>query len=94
MRKPKKQQRPTCHCRYNHKISDGFDEAFREKFNDNQAMNEFFHSLTHSDNFGQLVNAVEANPVLVLADAVRLGWEAGRRVYECTKLEEMCGVKR
>lgn len=94
MKKPrqKKQVLPKCQCQYNHKVSDGFDEAFREKVNDNQAMNEFFHALTHSDSFRQLVDAVEDNPALVLADAVRLGWEAGRRVLECEKLEEMCGV--
>ncbi len=91
-RKPKAQ--PKCECEYNHKIARLFDESLRETVDNNASAEEYYTALVHSDTFGGMTEAMMedgTDPECVLSDAVRFGFEAGKRMAEIDNLEKMVG---
>ena len=95
-RKVNTKKRPTqhsCNCPYNHQISNIYTEAFEARVNDAND-NEYTTVLLHNAEFNMMADAIESgeyDPRLVLADAVRVGFEAGRRKLELELLEKSVG---
>jgi hypothetical protein len=87
--------RTPCTCQYNHRISKAFDESF-DKLIGVEGLEEYHTALVHSDKFDDIMEALgedDNDPYLVIADAVRIGFDAGKRMNECDKLEAMVGYK-
>lgn len=88
---PKQHQ---CNCPYNHQISNIYTEAFEAKINDSEHDEEYGSALLHNDQFNMMAECLaddEHDPRLVMADAVRFGFEAGRRLVEIKNLEKSIG---
>ena len=61
---------------------------------DNEAGAEYYNALVHSDHFGGLMETMmeeDVDPECILSDAVRFGFEAGKRMAEVDNLEKMVG---
>ena len=99
MAKPKRKRKSTpkvtpCKCEYNLKIAKYFDEALEKCVDDDDSGMEYYTALVHSDTFGGMTETLMSdgvNPECVLSDAVRFGFEAGKRMAEVDNLEKMVG---
>ena len=93
-RKAVRKAKPHCECSYNQKITGAFDEAFDCSIEDAENSLEYHQALMHSDSFQGMLDAYGAEDIegaILLSDAVRFGFEAGKRLAEIKKLEEMVG---
>lgn len=91
--KVKPRTRP-CTCEYNKKIAGMFDECLRSTIHNEASSEEYYTALCHSEEFGSMANAAndpDCDASYVLSDAVRFGWEAGKRSAELSNLEKMVG---
>lgn len=82
-----------CTCLYNHKISNMYTEAFEARVHDADD-NEYTQALLHNDEFNMMADALadtECDHRMCLADAVRFGYEAGKRLAEIDALEKSVG---
>ena len=101
MAKPKRKRKSTpkpqphsCSCEYNQKIARYFDEALEKCVDDDESGAEYYTALVHSDTFGGMTDTLLSDgidPECVLSDAVRFGFEAGKRMAEVDNLEKMVG---
>jgi len=81
-----------CDCPYNHGISNVYTEAFNVMMHEED--NEYVDALLHNPEFNMMADALgdeEHDPRLVMADAVRCGFEAGKRLTEIKNLEKLVG---
>ena len=94
-RKAKKKETPhQCKCEYNKKIARLFDESLRKCVDNDEQAQEYYAALSHSDTFEGMFDVLMedgADPTCVLSDAVRFGFEAGKRMAEIDNLEKMVG---
>ena len=81
----------TCDCVYNHKITNAYDEALAARSNDCSHFEEYFEALQHNEAFMSMVECLddEETRECVLTDAIRFGYEAGKRMSEIDSLERM-----
>jgi hypothetical protein len=99
MAKPKRKAKKEavqhqCECVYNKKIARLFDESLRKSVDDDAQAQEYYTALSHSDTFDGMFEVLmedNSDPTLVLSDAVRFGFEAGKRMAEIDNLEKMVG---
>ena len=85
-----------CECEYNKKIARLFDESLRKSVDNDEQAVEYYTALSHSDTFDGMVETLMENgidPMCVLSDAVRFGFEAGKRMSEIDNLEKMVGYE-
>ena len=91
---PAKRYTPhTCDCIYNHKITNAYEEALAARGNDCAHFEEYFEALQHNETFMSMVEGLGNEEVreCILTDAVRFGYEAGKRMSEIDSLERMVG---
>ena len=91
---PAKRYAPhTCDCVYNHRITSAYDEALAARGNDGAHFEEYFEALQHNETFMSMVEGLGDEEVreCILTDAVRFGYEAGKRMAEVHSLERMVG---
>ena|ERR1039458_1747740 len=83
----------TCDCVYNHRITSAYDEALEVRGNDSAHFDEYFEALQHSDIFMSMIEHLDNENAreCILTDAVRFGYEAGKRMAEVHSLERMVG---
>lgn len=99
-RKVKSKVNPTkhqCTCSYNRSISNIYTEAFAVMMHEHahEEENEYVDALLHNDEFNLMAGALQdedCDPRMVMADAVRCGFEAGRRKLELELLEKSVGM--
>lgn len=102
MANPKRKRKATpkavtphrCDCEYNKKIARLFDESLRKTVDDDEQAREYYTALSHSDTFEGMFEALAeegTDAMCVLSDAVRFGFEAGKRMSEIDNLEKMVG---
>ena len=96
--KPKQKRKApvqhTCSCEFNKQITNAYEEAFAARGDDESHFNEYAAALSHNDMFSSMVQCMDDEEVskeCVLIDAVRFGFEAGKRMSEMHNLEYMVG---
>ena len=83
-----------CDCQYDKAMVALFDEVAEAGMNKQQEGEEFFHSITHSKMYGEMLSYVDEESVdFVLSDAIRFAFEAGRKTLELEILERSVGLR-
>lgn len=93
--KTKIYRQENCGCKYNEYIKSIFDESFDAELPKEDSCEEYHQALMHSKKFQDMCQASmdeDMDMSYLLSDAVRFGFEAGKRKAEIKKLEESLGI--